>query len=89
VRFHASAGKCRPNISIKGPQGILLEGEVTPDWTSKEYEFKSGDRVSFSVFAQNCVREPTCKLTMGDTAAALPELRRRTSRGSSAPRGDM
>lgn len=66
VRFHARAGKCHLNVSIKGPDGILTEGEVVPDWTSKEYDFKPGDKVSLSVFAVNCIREPTCKLTKGD-----------------------
>jgi hypothetical protein len=66
VRFHAQAGKCYLNVSIKGPNGVLTQGEVAPDWTSSEYEFNSGDRVSFSVFAVNCMRKPTCRITKGD-----------------------
>lgn len=63
TRFHASAGKCSLSVSIKGPTGILYEQMVSQNWTSQEYQFKSGDRVSFSVFAVSCTREPTCKLT--------------------------
>lgn len=73
VRFHASAGKCHLNVSIKGPNGVLTEGEVVPDWSSKEYELKPGDQVSLSVFAVNCMRKPTCKLTKGD--AEFGEMR--------------
>ena len=64
VQVHASAGQCKPDVSLKGPDGtILIEGFVAPNWTSKPYDFKTGDKVSLSVIAENCMREPACKLT--------------------------
>ncbi|HEU4409181.1 MAG TPA: hypothetical protein VFS43_28240 [Polyangiaceae bacterium] len=70
VRFHAEAGKCPVSVSVKGPKGIVEEppGLFRGGWTSKDYGFKTGDRVSFSVISVNCMREPTCNIAKDGVA---------------------
>jgi hypothetical protein len=81
VRFHAEAGKCPVSVSVKGPKGVVEEppGYFHGGWTSKDYGFKTGDRVSFSAIAVNCTRDPDCSIAKDGQSFS-------TSQGGSARR---